>query len=338
MQLVIALFVLLFTTILAEAESTKIIGSSSPNFLKAKQDWLNGEDLSALKQLSLLAHNGNLAAQILLAQIASRGLFHSHVTRDLTRNERIELLRFPKGLSGQTWLINASQKNKLAMALLLVNDENHASTFVVDLVNWGEKHSALIGANKVFSNGQGDKLIQHFADRSVIVPENIRVLNDWYSQSSNIGMQSRKVTPITYLHKKVAWGDFEFSTWELEWVAPAPEILLNQLGTRETTILASPKIESWKPMYQFCKQNCTESVKACTTVGMSVLSGLGPNPIRSPLESVISNEQYLASRRVTADLVRSLPNLRRSPDYLDEIDSCLFDKILPLQRQFGYRK
>ncbi|MCX8954030.1 hypothetical protein OU790_11345, partial [Ruegeria sp. NA] len=83
---------LCLSPIVAFSEVPSLQGQDAPEFIEAVQAWLDGEDLAALRSLSDQAQNGNAAAQILLANIASRSSFHAHVTSEMGRKDRIALL------------------------------------------------------------------------------------------------------------------------------------------------------------------------------------------------------------------------------------------------------
>ncbi len=82
----------------------------------------------------------------------------------------------------------------------------------------------------------------------------------------------------------------------------------------------------------------TQSPGACTAVGTSLLSGLGPFPMRSPRESIIPNSVYWSSPRIEGDLARALPDLSRYGDYFDQIDTCFGDAMMAAQQIHGHRK
>lgn len=107
----------IFLAVPCRAEIPSISGSDVPEFTVAVESWLNGNDLEALEALPSLSRDGNPAAQIVLAGIATRGSFHSHVTSELDRAERIALLRVTGRLSGKSWLTIAENTEPLATAL-----------------------------------------------------------------------------------------------------------------------------------------------------------------------------------------------------------------------------
>jgi hypothetical protein len=106
----------------------QIQGSDAPEFEVAIQNWLSGDDAVALTALAGLAPDTWL---------------HDDVTGLLPRDERIALLRKPGGLSGRSWLITAASETPLAQAFIDSRAMWSGSGPALELVTMGEIGAAV---------------------------------------------------------------------------------------------------------------------------------------------------------------------------------------------------
>jgi hypothetical protein len=120
-----------------------IAGAREPAFQEALQTWLDGDDLRALEVLAALARQDNRAAQIFLARVASEVHLHWHVTADMTRGERVALLRQPGGLSGRSWLNAAAMEVPLAAAFKESSQIEPRGSALRTLFSYGENTAAM---------------------------------------------------------------------------------------------------------------------------------------------------------------------------------------------------
>ncbi len=127
----------------ASASASEIDGSSDVTYRTALSDWLAGNDTSALNSLAELSREDNRAAQIFLGQIEHKLWLHQHATMDLTRKEKISLLRNPKGLSGKSWLETASTDLELARLFIAARRPYENSNVGMELLSLGELSTAL---------------------------------------------------------------------------------------------------------------------------------------------------------------------------------------------------
>jgi hypothetical protein len=97
----------------AHAEST-LSGSETAAFQHAFALWLEGDEAEALPVFATLAHEGNVAARVLLGLIDKTAALQGPYLTYLPRAERIALLRQPGGLSGQNWMVAAATDAPLA--------------------------------------------------------------------------------------------------------------------------------------------------------------------------------------------------------------------------------
>ena len=324
---------LCLSPIAALSDTHSLQGEDAPEFKEAVQAWLNGDDLAALRELSEQAQQGNTAAQILLASIASRSSFHSHVTSDLDRKERIALLRKSGGLSGKSWLTEAQLSEPLALALLQVSRIGEKAPAISALVEFGEPLTAMIAAQSMLLNGEAEELISVLQGLDASLPREADVLLGWALFQASQGKDTRYAGSARvsgtlsgddrFLASELAWGGYSISQAEEN-----PELLSKAL-------VASGKVRAWTPMRRFCEEQCASTLNHCTlTAGMLSTSPLTP---RSPLESVVSNEAYWASDRVFGDLARSTLDLSWAGVPSDDIpDACFLREMKRLQEVEGH--
>lgn len=322
---------------LSRADILPVSGSDRHEFRAAVESWLDGDDLVALEALASLSQDGNPAAQILLSGIAARGSLHSHVTSDLSRADRIALLRVPGGLSGKSWLTVAENTEPLATALLQVTQIGEKAPAISALISLGETQDALIAAQSMLLQGKADELIDVLEGMDADLPPEADVILLWAlfqaaSEDSGRYMGSARVGTRVL-------DDQRFEASEMVWVPPTPTGILEDSDRRDDVIRLGPQIESWTPVRNFCDRHCSEGTSTCTGVGVALLSAVGPFPMRSPRMSIISNEDYWKSARVDADLARNIIDLRRYPEgTFDSIDSCFMKSMSALQAEYGHRE
>lgn len=295
-----------------------IAGADHPDFIEARDQWLAGDDLAALQGLGRLARGGNVAAQLLLGRIAGDQVLFAHVTADLTRTQRRELLRAPSGgLSGKSWITVAAEAgNPLAQAIEQVEaplkpgaKEPYldALEFLLDAGEpvamaryMGKLHFILIGAD--------DRLVAMVSDNQDLLPKGAIAL----------------LMRMQWMHLTVPY--------ELE----AGQLIGARLPGAEgysQDLLESlaPTIEAWQPLYAYCTRTCPDNPARCTVAGAYQVGGI--MPFASPLESVISTETYWASERMDGDLIRRISpqaNWLSPPGeghYVERLDACLYGQI-----------
>lgn len=317
-------------------EARDISGQGQPAFAEAVQLWLDGSDLAALEALSSLAKSGNTAAQILLAQIASRGHMHVQVTSDLSRKDRISLLRIPKGLSGKSWLTEARNTEPLATALLQSRKIGQKGPAIAALIEYGEPTAALLAAQSLLFQGEATELLEVLEGLDAKLPQEASVLLLWalsQSESSNSGryVGSARIGTLVL-------GEETRRKYELAWTVASPRALVEDPDLRANVIRLSDDVRSWAPLRNFCDANCKDSRQSCTAVGSSALSAAGPFSLRSPAESIIPNDVYWSSARAEADLVRQIRDVKSWHNWTDftEINSCFFDKVEVAQAIHGH--
>ena len=128
-----------------------------------------------------------------------------------------------------------------------------------------------------------------------------------------------------------------FRADELVWVPPWPRDLVEDPSLRAEVLNLVDDVRFWTPIRSFCSVHCDTSYKACTMIGAS-LSSAGPFAMRSPLESLISNEDYWTSPRVEADLARQTRNVSDWKNWAKfrELNECFFQSMEKSQGKFGH--
>ncbi len=314
----------------ALSEAPPLQGEDAPEFKEAVQAWLDGEDLVALRSLSEQAQNGNPAAQILLANIASRSSFHAHVTSEIDRKDRIALLRKSGGLSGKSWLTDAQNSEPLALALLQVAKFENKAPAIAVLVELGEPVTAMLAAQSMLYDGEGADLVEVLQGLDHKLPQDASVFLFWAlylqkhnSEGSNLGGSA-----------SLAWlntGDDRFLSSELAWGLYTPRELIGDAAIRERATKLSSEIAAWTPIRNFCSSYCGDEVADCTVTAAALLAS--PYSPRSPLQSLIANEDYWSSDRIEGDVARSIRDIR-DVEFASEYtyNQCFTSNMRALQR------
>lgn len=237
--------------IMALSEAPSLQGEDEANFKEAVQAWLNGEDLPALQSLSDQAQQGNTAAQILLASIASRSSFHAHVTSGMARKDRIALLRKPGGLSGKSWLTEAQNSEPLALALLQSARVGEKAPAIAALVEMGEPQTALLAAESMLRHGEADELVSVLQGLDEKLPKEADILLIWAAYqasqeadgeySGSAGIARTLSTDDTFRLSEFAWGHL------------SPRDVWENQEVRDAAIAASDKVRYWSTVRRFAK-------------------------------------------------------------------------------------
>ncbi|MEO9864054.1 MAG: hypothetical protein ABJO29_16420 [Yoonia sp.] len=320
----------------AMAQTVVMSGADDANFTASVDLWLAGEDPIALEKLAQLSSDGNRAAQVLLASIAARGSLHTHVTSDLTRQDRIALLRIAGGLSGKSWLTEAAKEDALAVALLQSSRIGEKAAGVGALFDLGEPQTAMLAAQAMLLNGEGQDLIDSLTEREARLPPEAGLLVRWALSSIASGAGGN--TGSARIAQTLT-GNGLFSIVDFAWVAISPRKIIEDAGFRDNVMDAVGDVPSWTPVTQFCNAHCPKTQRACAALGVSLTALAGPFPMRSPLMSVIPNEMYWDSPRAEGDLARITTDLGKlDQDWLGTVDACYVDAMVAAQADHGAAK
>ena len=263
---------------------------------------------------------------------------HEHVTSDLPRRERISLLRIPEGLSGKSWLTKAQIHEPLAAAMLQSSKIGEKAPAIAALIEYGEPTAALLAAQSMLFQGEATELLEVIDGLDGKLPEEASVLIvRALDQSENAGNTRYSGSART---ARLDVGEEALLKFELAWTAPSPLALIEDINLRERVVSLSHDVRSWTPIKNFCEANCSQSRNSCIAVGASTLNAAGPFPMRSPAESLISNDVYWSSGRADADLarlIRDVGDWRNSDDFV-QLNSCFFENMQTMQAKHGHAK
>lgn len=322
MQHLATIFVLLTFAFTASAQ-TPVDEATKPEFVEAVETWLNGEDLAALKTLSVLAQGGHVPSKILLSRIADTPWLSAHITEGMPRKERIALFREPKGLSGRDWLSSASKDSDLARALWATQNgaPREAPNFeenMATLVKYGEAKPLLIFFLETWKFGREEAAIRAIIENEALFGAAGRSFLG-FAILSMVQDGSQPPLPADINTTEKARAFLAGLTSEINRFAASGSY---SLGTNRVAVPAQPDgiealsgaveaLPELTPLVQYCEATCSvpqqETCRADTVWAMAQ-AGRFPFPFASPAQSLIPDEQYWASLRFRGDLERTLDN------------------------------
>lgn len=290
--------------------------------------------MGALQALSELARDGNLAAQVLLGQLAQRPASTAHATESLTRAERISLTRAPGGLSGTSWTRVAAQTDPLAAALWQSRRVETRLGAIRSLIALGEYDHALQAAKEALYRGAFLEVIDVLQAASAELPADAAFLQvlaaDSAIESGVPGAPSRAATAVARRGVPIAA--------KYNYVPPAPRAMFEDDALFDAVAEIAPDVRYWRPLRALCENACPSSVNACTAVLGSIVQITAPNQAASPLQSVISNTQYWSSPRIRADMARGTFDVASRLSGLAKRDGCAVTTMIELQARYGSAK
>lgn len=347
----------------AEA-SAEISGSNDVAFRTAMTQWLDDDDRQALPALSSLAHNGNKAARYLLAQIERTTHFatESSFMKSQNRQERISLLRIPKGLGGTSWLEALQQDGEQLAAMLLEFKHRQIEYRHLDnLIKAGEKRLLDYRKHGFLATGDNDLVRKLGKSGNLKTGEHFLLwfenLLGWRFSDKNVAtdeekqdsMQAMKadfqkqgidsalffVSAYKYLSPKTKETDRAFHFGSMLYPSH-----FNSRHHSHTTkeisefgdwlLYNSGKTEQLTLPYNICQTHCPNSIGTCMA-GTVDLSGGYFELARftSPLENLISQEDYLSSDRAMNSILRRMKwqAEMRNHNAFSKLDVCLNDTL-----------
>lgn len=329
----IAVFVCLLSAPV-QAEPGPIAGESDPNYQAMVSLWLAGQDLRALTGLGQLSRDGNRAAQILLARIASNGRLHAHVTSAMPRKERVRLLRLPEGLSGRSWLFEAMAEIPLAAAFLQSARAREKADAITALYDGGETDTAMLtGRSLLLQNDPLPVIDALLAAQEPLTDDAWLLLGDALEMAGDTATQ-RYAGAVALSEGAVTGARRDIAILTL--TPPAPQAMVSDPAVFQSVERHSLNVEAWTPIRQFCDANCADSSASCTAVGASLMSRLGAFAMRSPSQRLLPNETYWSSNRIEADLARSFPQVERVDPDIRALNQCFFDAMTAAQAVHGH--
>jgi len=329
----------------AWAEAPVISGQTDAGFIEARSAWLDGDDLVALNALKALSESGNTAAQILLSRIAEEPHMHRHVTGDMSRVARLDLLRQPGGISGVSWLEAAQAHSDLARALVeskanYTTDERadgthfspEADAGVATLLDYGETDLATEVVFKLYDGfflRQTLDLITKYGDQLDPIVAPIRLAT------------TQSIAAIDVLGEDGALDGDLFAMFQSQRDALAPELLLagthstmsdigHDADTQAFIKMHAEKVVSWGPLRELCEVSCPSTYSQCLLAGAASMTAGRKFPFASPVQSLISTEAYWDSPRMRGDAARRMYEVQSRFKTGASFDQCFADTVAGL--------
>ncbi len=343
--LIIALSVVWASAALGEALDTP--GIDAPEFLEAKAAWLDGDDMVALKALAELSRTGNTAAQLLLARIAEEPHMHRHVTGDLARAERLSLLRQPGGLSGTSWLDAATEESALARYLVIAKQgytsitredgsqySPEADLAVSGLTLFGETELATEVVFKLHDGFFLDETLDLIVNYEEYLDPMIGTLKISLEQSADAFAIMADGGNLS-AEKQAVFAE--------QRAAIAPEYRLAAAGFGLEDIKSNSDLQdfirqhaenvgAWTPLRHLCETSCPESYSNCLLAGATSMTAGRLFPFASPLQLLVSTEEYWNSARIRGDAARRMAEVGVNFDAAKGFDQCFAETITALAR------
>lgn len=319
-------------------------GADAPEFTEARAAWLDGDDMVALRALKGLAENGNIAAQILLARIAEEPHMHRHVTGDLTRADRIDLLRQPGGLSGTSWINQAALSSELASAMILAKAEFTSATredgsvyapeadaAIAVLLDHGEHELATEVVFKLYDGfflRHTLDLIERYEDGLDPIIEPIRLATEQSLAAMDVGAEADSDLFELFAEQRQAIApEIQLAGSHLRLVNVAQDEDLQRYVMQH-----AEKVPSWGPLREMCEISCAPSYSTCLLAGAASMSAGRKFPFASPAQSLISTEAYWTSARIRGDAARRMFEVTQRFEIGASFDQCFADTVTALAR------
>ncbi|WP_350335076.1 hypothetical protein [Coralliovum pocilloporae] len=302
------------------SQAMALPGASDPDFRKAVALWLDDDDRHSLPELARLAEDGNVAARLLLSRIERTDRGPSPYVRTLSDQQRLALFR-PRSDGGRfhpSWLmVEMQKKNALARMLQMAGRPQVDVELIRGLRDAGELQ-ATDHPTRIAALYGTHGLRQLLLDEKLVLPELVPYVlyNRLAPEPRGDGIAALRwiVQPRTP-----------------DLVSPDdPETLsmagLLALGFGYGSLSPDNRwykyVENWvlrseaaRPVADFCQRSCGSDKKACAMT-MLALTGGYYEVIRldSPLESVIGQERFLASKRARQSAFRRAAMARSETD------------------------
>jgi len=285
--------------------------AAAASFDDALDAWLADNDYRALPALAELARGGDTDAQLLLGVIAARP--HSPYLANLPRSDLRALLRAPGGLSGASWLkVAADAGNLRAKALIAVQTPPFVTSAITTLVTLGEDGAAatamLRAATYRRTDPKADILNRAYpADMAYAAtvlrlsasldanPSGEARLRQLERYAANAFLSRRPQTaPDRDISLRLFPGNYSDTS-----ALPAGEFLLK----------IAPVSRPANRLRAYCEAACPRAVAVCAGDAVALLGGydqiwrFGP-----PINALVSEDRYLASPRLHADMARHMKN------------------------------
>ncbi|MGR3617758.1 MAG: hypothetical protein ACU0BB_17215 [Paracoccaceae bacterium] len=302
--------------------------------------WLSGTDHDSLPALATPASEGNRDAQLLLGRIETSDLGPSPFRLSHTGEETRALFRDNSGFSyfGQTWIsVAADNADPLARALQKSVQPDPDPTLVVTLNDLGE-HQATDYPTRIIALYGTQKQKQELAQSDGLQTD-LKPYVQYLTGTAE--PRGDGIAALRHIAGDAALG---VDVTDPETLGMAGVLALGYgYGDLSEANPWRPIVENWllsapstRPIADLCRAECTTEVGQCA-FALLTLSGGYFETIRtdSPLESVIPQDQFLASPRARLMVLRRVALARAetnlswlaSHEEISEMSQCAADLV-----------
>jgi hypothetical protein len=302
-QVLFILCTLLFAT---SVNAEKLPGADAPELAQAVTAWLNDDDRGSLPALAKLAAKGNVAAAMLVARIERTTKFATPYVRSLSRRDRLRLFRRPSNYVFAPGWINwyADKGLDLAIAIEDAGLSRTDSHLAYELVDLGERQAADSLIRRIVFYGNGQQQAQIISANLLPELDPYLTAMSWPGTNSRLGLNALVHLVGDNALDNVAQDEIDRAAGFLHngmpfHTLPAGSPLHSAIAQRIS------EVPALQPIYNQCQSICPNDVEQCSVAMMGLHGGYYDSiRIDSPLESVINQPRFLASRRASAIALR----------------------------------
>lgn len=332
----IAIFLFALSPVASPAESPE--GASDPAFQEAVDIWLSDDDATSLPMLAGLAHDGNVAAQILLGQIESEQRLLSPWVATLDWREREAIFTGPAGKFGRSWLSIAAERSDLARIFRTAMDFGKMASVVPELLALGESRTIDRVLGILWGAGEWDALLR--LESQGVVPPQFHWAA-WHA-AGQIWLESRSDEAVGRMRDIAATvrgtdpefgAQLELSIERLAGLEPGtPEDVrsMRKLSFQDFLDFQSYTADRIRDSHigkqaaGVCRALCPSRTESCEAVAYP---GDLPAHLGSPVATIIPTERYVTSQRAIGELLRThtwfSPSSKGTDDYLERMEEYL---------------
>ena len=292
-------------------------GSEASEMRLAIEQWLDDDEEIALTSMASLARDGNPAARLMLALIDKSPPLQGPWLAHLPREERINLLRQPGGLSGRSWL-HALTDQPIGAAWLSLMDPVTGPEVVMTLQELGEIRAAREAMVMLVAREHPDL---RTLDPALVDPEVVYLL--WRGAD-----EDRRATLAPFLPE----GSMQNA---LISGAVDPARLPDWLAESVTGA----------PLEAICSEFCAETRDSCLSGAyLALASHNALLTLGSPVEALIPQDRFLAHPRGRGSVLRRILQThdargrRALISQMREHDACLADILETEAARYRYRR